>query len=97
MSQQDSYQRQLQLLDHMRSQLNSLHGHVEGARNNYNKQIKWLDSNGFMAEYTDRLDVKYQRFSRLIDELNKCISHSIQVIDRHEGHVEELRNDGGRE
>ncbi len=87
----DSYQRQNQLLEHLRSQLDALNQYVDTSRENYRNQIRASANQGFMTDYTDKLEGKFVVFSSLIDKLQDSIGRSKNMIDNHEHHLDDLR------
>lgn len=84
MSGNDSYQRQLSMLENLNRQLQALDNAVEAVTERYRRQIAAAASQGFMTNYTDQLDIRYREFLLYIDRLRAVIESNRQLLRRHE-------------
>lgn len=65
----DEYQRQLQVLDQMLQESQSVRARFDVARQTYQSQINSSRNTGYMGDYVDQLTTRFREFSDLMDQL----------------------------
>lgn len=84
MSSEDSYQRQLRLLENLGRQLEALDNAIRTSTENYKRQIERAAAQGFMTNYTNQLEIRYQEFLRHTERLQEVVERNRQLLLRHE-------------
>lgn len=64
----DDYQRQLRILDALRSQSEATRSRFDSARERYQQQIRQSQQLGYMGDYVEQLDQRYREFSGQLDQ-----------------------------
>lgn len=89
----DEYQRQLRILDAMRSQSQAVRGRFDGARQRYLEQINASRSMGYMGDYVDQLHSRAREFSDQLDALLTFMINGELKIGEQEDRIQRLIRD----
>ena len=89
---EDHYQYHINLLEVFTQQLITLKDYLENSiKPNYGKQIAAMSAAGFVQDYIEPLQNKYQHFTHKIDQLNTTIEQHQQEIQRQKEALEQLK------
>jgi len=82
----ESYQKQLRLLGKAEEDIRNLNRELTAALKNYKNILRIAADSGFMQEYIDTLNVKYEEFALIVSEAKKRLG-------LHERHISRMREE----
>ena len=92
----DNYQRQIRILDTLRSESHAARGRFDAARGQYQQRICQAEQLGYMGDYVEQLQQRYQEFSGKLDQLLQTLIHGELRIDDQEQRLRGLIADASR-
>lgn len=93
----DDYQRQLRILDAMRSESQATRSRFDAARQRYQQQIRQAHQLGYMGDYVEQLDQRYREFSGQMDTVLETLLRGELRIGEQEDRLHRLIADASSE
>jgi len=79
----DDYQRQLRILDALRSESQAVRGRFDAARQQYGQQIRQSHQLGYMGDYVDQLEQRFREFSTQMDAMLETLARGeLRIVEQ---------------
>lgn len=86
----DNYQRQIRILDTLRSESEAARSRFDAARSAYQHQLGQAENLGYMGDYVEQLEQRYREFSGKLDHMLQTLIHGELRIDDQEQRIRGL-------
>lgn len=92
----DNYQRQIHILNALRSESQAARGRFEAARANHQQHLRQAEQLGYMGDYVEQLQQRYREFSDKLDHILQTLIRGELRIDDQEQRLRGLIADAMR-
>jgi hypothetical protein len=92
----DSYDRQLQVLNGAKNEMEQLKRKIVNLKDGYANQINYAQNNAFMSDYASELQKKHRKFGTMIDGFINQLLQEQKKLEEHEQIINRLKQSANR-